>query len=207
MAWYDFVREDVITQRDAVILRECIAMNDDLRAWLADINTYIKANKAQSHAINTRHGAMMTCGIEPWANIEAQEREEVWDSIEAEMSESHARHMVQAYNIKREAQKSWMAKLVSIESIETRLRARDAKHMARPAQLRDIGVTTTPEDSNTGEEFNRPSDDEGGIFCISTAPQDPMGPVVAALTQNTHHHSTISNPDDMEHNRGPSGLP
>ena len=79
--------------------------------------------------------------------------------------------------------------------------------MAKMAQSREIEATTTPEDSNTGEEFNKPSDDEGDVFCISTAPQDPTGTVVAALTQNTCHHSTISNLDDMEHDRGPSGLP
>ena len=64
----------------------------------------------------------------------------------------------------------------------------ELKDQARMAQLCEIEATNTLEDSNTrGETNNKPSDDKGGVFCISTAPQNPTGTVAAALAQNAHH--------------------
>ena len=67
-----------------------------------------------------------------------------------------------------------------IEASEARSRAKDAKPMM--AQSREIEAQTTPEASNTGGKTNKPSDDEGDVFRIFTAPRNPAGTVVVALT-------------------------
>ena len=65
----------------------------------------------------------------------------------------------------------------------------------------------TPEDSNTGgETINIPSDDEGGVLHIFTAPQDISRTVHAAFTQITHNVHTPSGSYSVEHDPGPTRL-
>ena len=110
---------------------------------------------------------------------------EIFDAPQAQLSEIEAKKNPEDFNIRRESinKLSDIKELEvqsGIEAIADRSRATEAKSMV--VQSREIDTTTPPEDSNTGGETNKPSIDEGGVFCISTAPRNPAGTVAAALT-------------------------
>ena len=63
----------------------------------------------------------MTRNIKGWDSIEARESEEVWASIEAQLSEQDGRYMANTMDAKHEQYTAWIAQIdASIGAIKAR---------------------------------------------------------------------------------------